>query len=131
MKNVKDLRITGIDASRPPRIRKEPYIDLVFKLSDRVTKEWCQDFTALFSNEKYSVKIDPVDCMYIETWVRTMDEIPGHLELLQAKVTECNLIVLNRETERLRQVASGNAVLQGEDGAQGELNRIIANLDFK
>ena len=44
MKNINDLKITGIDNARPPRIRKEPYIDLVFTLSEKANKEWCHDF---------------------------------------------------------------------------------------
>ena len=31
MEGISDIKIIGIDEKRPPKIRKEPYIDLVFK----------------------------------------------------------------------------------------------------
>ena len=130
MKNIEDLKIVGIDSSRPPLIRKEPYIDLVFKLSDRASKEWCQTFNSLFPNIEYSVKIDLIDCLYIETWTRTMDEIPEHLKLLQEKVSECNQIYIDRQIELERVTNSQNSKINHADGPQGQLNDIIANLQF-
>jgi hypothetical protein len=130
MKNIRDLKIAGIDPARPPIIREAPYIDLVFKLSDRVNKEWCQDFNMLFTKSEYTVKVNAIDCLYIETWVRTMDEIPNHLKMLKEKVAECNQKVYDREVARTQALSDKNTALAGEEGAQGLLNDIIANLNF-
>ena len=130
MKNIKDLKIAGIDSTRPPVIRKEPYIDLVFRLSDRASKEWCMDFNSLFVDVEYSVKINLIDCLYIETWTRTMDEIPEHLEMLKEKVSECNQTFYNRQVELARIANNNSNALADEQGPQGRLNNIIAKLNF-
>ncbi|MBN1377732.1 MAG: hypothetical protein JXA04_00695 [Gammaproteobacteria bacterium] len=130
MKNIKDLRIIGIDSARPPKIRAEPYIDLVFRLSDKANKEWCQDFNMIFARADYSVKIDTVECLYIETWVRTMNEIPGHLEMLKEKVSECNQKYYDREVARSQASMSILNDIAGEQGAQGLLNDILAKLNY-
>lgn len=130
MKDIRKLKIAGIDSARPPKMRAEPYIDLVFKLSERVNKEWCQDFNMLFTRSEYTVKVNAIDCLYIETWVRTMDEIPGHLKMLQEKVAECNQKFYDRELARSQLISDKNTQLAGEQGAQGLLNDIIAKLDF-
>ncbi len=130
MNPPEELKIVGIDSSRFPKINKAPYINLVFKLSEKVTDEWCQDFNGLFANAEYSVKVDKVDRIYIETWVRTMDEIPGHLEMLKEKVAESNKISLDREIARAKVITDGNEALAGEKGQQGLLNKVIADLNF-
>lgn len=130
MNDIRDLKITGIDSDRPPVVRKEPYIDLVFKLSDKAGREWCRDFNLLFERADYSVRIDIDEGLYIETWTRTMDEIPGHLEMLKAKVKECNQRCHERLLATAQAAKDKNSALAGEQGAQGRLNAIIAKLDF-
>ena len=130
MKSISELKIAGIDAARMPQIRKEPYIDLVFKLSDRAPKDWCQDFNMLFTNAEYSVRVDMVDRMYIETWVRNMAEIPDHLEMLKEKVQQCNQNFHDREQARAQVALNGNSALLQEQGEQGLLNDIISKLNF-
>lgn len=130
MKDIRNLKIVGIDSARPPKVRKEPYIDLIFQLSDRATKEWCQDFNMLFSNTNYSVKVDTIDCLYIETWVRTMGEISEHLNMLKEKVTECNQAFYDRQVARNQEALNKNTAVSSEGGLQGKLNEIIANLNY-
>ena len=130
MKNIRNLKIAGIDTARPPKVRAEPYIDLVFKLSDRVNKEWCQDFNMLFSKSEYTVKINAIDCLYIETWVRAMDEIPEHLNMLKEKVKECNQKYYDREIARTQALVDKNSEVTGGEGAQGLLNEIISKLNY-
>jgi hypothetical protein len=130
MEGISDIRITGIDERRPPRIRKEPYIDLCFRLSHKAPLDWCQDFTDHLSKLDFPVKIDTDECLYIETWVRTQEEIVGHLQLLKKAVAECNARYIAKieasERDRDGQIDD----LAREAGPQGQLNRIIAALDF-
>ena len=67
MKGISDLRIIGIDERRPPIIRKEPYIDLYFKLSHQAPADWCNDFNALLSKHPSAPKINPKEGLYIES----------------------------------------------------------------
>ena len=73
MEGISDIKITGIDEKRPPVIRKEPYIDIFFKLSHQAPADWCKDFNALLSNHPTAPKIKEKEGLYIEGWVRTAD----------------------------------------------------------
>ena len=130
MEGISDIRIVGIDEKRPPRIRKEPYIDLIFRLSHSAPADWCQDFIELQAKQDYASKINPDEYLYIETWVRKPDEVAGQFEKLKQAVADCNARYIARieATDLARD--DGNADLQKEQGPQGELNRIIAGLDF-
>lgn len=125
-----ELRIVGVDGTRPPRVRKAPYIDVVFELSEDANKEWCRDFNALCEKEDYTIKLNVDDRRYIETWLRDMDEIPLLLEVLKAKVAECNQLIADRRASEARATGDRNTALAGEGGEQGRLNGIIADLKF-
>lgn len=88
MEGISDLRIIGIDEKRPPKIRKEPYIDVIFKLSHQAPGDWCDDFNALLAKHPATPKIKEKEGLYIEAWVRSPDEIVAFLELLNAKVSD-------------------------------------------
>ncbi len=130
MKHMEDLKITGIDNNRPPIISKKPYIDLVFSLSEKAAEQWCKDFNASFKNDEHKAKISLENCIHIESWVKTMDKIPAHLEALKIKVAECN-ILFNDQQNAIAEAAS-NSGKKEEDlqGPQGQLNQIISKLDF-
>lgn len=130
MQHISDLKIIGIDETRFPRIRKEPYINLFFKLSHKAPPDWCQDFNMLFTNHEYAVKIDANTGLYIETWVRKMDEIPGHLDLLKKKITECNDVYIQKAKEQELVRARANEAGRNTPGEQEILNQLIANLKF-
>lgn len=130
MEGISDIRIMGIDEKRPPRIRKEPYIDLFFRLTHKAPLDWCQDFTDLQSAREGAPKINTDECLYIETWVRTPDEIPGRLQVLKQGVAECNTRYIEKIRAHQRDRDSDNDQLLREEGPQGRLNRIIATLDF-
>lgn len=130
MEGISDIRIVGIDERRPPRIRAEPYIDLFFRLTHKAPVDWCRDFVELQSKNTYESKINVDECLFIETWVRKPEEIAAHLQNLKKAVAECNARYIEkiRASERDRQ--GDNDKLRMEDGPQGQLNRIIAGLDF-
>ena len=131
MEGISDIKITGIDEKRPPIIRKEPYIDIFFKLSHQAPADWCSDFNALLSKHPTAPKIMEKEGLYIEAWVRKADEIEAILEQLKEKIVECNRLYIERIELSLRNSNDANALLsqQGE-GEQGNLNRIIAALNF-
>ncbi len=130
MQHINDLKIVGIDESRFPRIRKEPYIDLVFKLSHKAPADWCQDFNMLFTNSEYPVKIDANVGLCIETWVRKMDEIAKHLDVLKTRIAECNTDYVKKAQARELAETKMNEASRGASGEQETLNKLIANLKF-
>ena len=129
MEGISDIKIKGIDEMRPPRIRKEPYINLFFKLIHEAPKDWCDHFNHLVAKREYPVKIDAATGLFIETWVRKPDEIESVLEGLKEAVTRCNQEYIARV---LAEANSAAAMQDNVDdtGEQGNLNRIIAGLDF-
>jgi hypothetical protein len=129
MEGISDIKIGGIDAMRPPRIRKEPYINLFFKLTHKAPKKWCEDFNHLVAKGAYPAKIEPATGLYIETWVRKPEEIEKMLSGLKKAVKRC------KEEYIARILAEANAAAemdgeQEESGEQGRLNQIIAGLNF-
>jgi hypothetical protein len=131
VKGISDLRIVGIDEKRPPLIRKEPYIDLYFKLSHQAPTDWCNDFNALMSKHPTSPKINNKEGLYIESWVRTLDEIVPFLKVLKDKVSDCNHEYIQRIELSTREAeGKASAAASKEGGEQSRLNKIIAGLDF-
>lgn len=131
MEGITDIRIIGLDERRPPRIRKEPYVDICFKLSHKAPADWCRDFNGLLLKHPTSPKIKESEGLYIEAWVRQPDQIAPLLTLLKTKVKECNQQYIERIEERGRVTDGENLALSQEEGKQGELNRIIESLDFE
>jgi hypothetical protein len=131
VKGISDIKITGIDERRPPVIRKQPYIDIYFKLSHQAPEDWCKDFNAMLSKHPTAPKIAAKEGLYIEAWVRTPDEIIALLAHLKETVAECNRVYIERIELSLRNQDDANALLaQQGGGEQGRLNKIIAALDF-
>ncbi len=130
MDSINDIKITGIDDERPPRVRKEGYIDLFFKLSHKAPLEWCEDFNSLGSKLEPGAKIDKTKGVVIETWVRDMGLIADQLEKIKKTILLCNLQYI--EKIRLRKVASASkdSAVTGMDGQQNRLNEIISQLNF-
>jgi hypothetical protein len=129
MEGISDIRISGIDQARPPLIRKEPYINLFFRLNHKAPPKWCDDFNNVFSRSNYPVKIEPAEGLFIETWVRKPEEIEPMLKSLKEAVKHASKTYIARvEAEAL--AAAEKGVNPGDEGEQGRLNRIIAGLDF-
>ena len=131
MEGISDIKIIGFDENRPPMIRKEPYIDLFFKLIHKAPKAWCDDFNQLTAKEKYSAKITADTGLFIEAWVRTPDEIEGILRSLKKVVETCSDNYIERiNAEILAASNTSTSSKPGNSGEQGRLNKIIAELDF-
>lgn len=131
MEGISDIKIVGLDERRQPRVRKEPYIDLYFKLSHKAPVDWCQKFNDILSKNRLTSKITPAEGLYIETWVRKPEEIVAHLELLKKKVDECSLAYIENIRQQQARGSEDDDVLQSETGEQGRLNKIIAGLSFE
>ena len=130
MEGISDIKIIGVDEKRPPRIQKEPYIDLCFRLSHKAPVDWCHDFSDHQSKVAYPASIDTNECLYIETWVRSQDEIVPHLQSLKKAVADCNARYIAKIEASARDRDGELDALTKETGLQGQLNRIIADLDF-
>jgi hypothetical protein len=130
LEGISDIRIVGIDDKRPPRIRKEPYIDLFFRLSHQPPKKWCEDFNKLTKDLVPPVKINENGGIFIDAYVRDMDHIPAHLAKIKKKITACNTLYL--ENIRLSELAEAakNTSHHGAAGEQGKLNAIVAALIY-
>ena len=130
MEGISDIKIVGIDERRPPTIRKEPYVDIVFKLSHQAPEDWCQDFNRLMSKHPSRAKIKEKDGVYIEGWVKTPDDIALYLEVLKKSVQLCTEQYIDRIEKALQKSSEKNASLSVESGEQGRLNKIVADLNY-
>lgn len=130
MEGISDIRISGIDETRPPRVRKEPYINLYFKLNHKAPKEWCEDFNRLVSKKKFPAKVDPLIGLYIDTWVRKPEEVDPAFEGLKLAVKVCSEEYVERIREQARKDEANASSNLDDEGEQGRLNRIIAGLKF-
>lgn len=130
MEGISDIRIIGIDEKRPPIIRKQPYIDLYFKLSHKAPNDWCRDLNSLLAKHPSSPKIQESEGLYIESWVRTPDEVVAFLDQLKEMVAECTRQYIERIERTARTTSDTNTSLKLESGEQGRLNQIIADLNF-
>ena len=130
MQGISDIKIIGLDEKRPPMVRKEPYIDLFFKLSHQAPQDWCEDFNRLTGKMDPAIKIDKKTGLYIDTYVRDMQQIQQHLDKIKAKIIACNEQYIANIQQKAMADAEKNASLQGDGGRQGSLNTIVAALKF-
>jgi len=129
MEGISDIKIVSIDEMRPPRIHKEPYINLFFKLTHKAPKKWCEDFNHLVAKGDYPAKIEPATGLFIETWVRKPEEIEKALQGLKKAVSTCKEEYIARILAEANAAADMGHALE-ESGEQGRLNNIIAGLNF-
>ncbi len=130
MEEICDIRIVGIDEKRPPIVRKEPYIDLFFRLSRQPPKAWCQEFNMLVKGMTPPVKIDVRTGIFIDAYVRSMDDIPAHFDNIKKKVNACNeRYIENIRLQELAEAKANDSRLNAGD-EQTRLNLIVAGLEF-
>lgn len=120
-----------MDEERPPQVRKEAYIDLFFKLSQKTPADWCEDLNKLGHQIEPPFKIDKNKGIVVETWVRDMNLIPQHLEKIKIKITECNEQYLEKLRLKALSLAAKNASTNGQTSKQGQLDLIVGALKFE
>jgi len=130
MSSFEEIKILGIDEQRPPRVRKEAYIDLFFKLSHEAPLDWREDFNALGRQIDPAAKIDKNAGDCIDTYVNHMDNIQSHLNEIKQTIVDCNEQYQEKIRQRELAEAASNAALVGQDGEQHKLNEIISALRF-
>ena len=130
MEGISDIKIISLDEMRPPVIRKEPYIDLFFKLSHQAPSEWCRDFNNLLADHVSKSNIKEKEGLYVESWVRTPDEIVDVLEHIKAAVETCTREFIERKELSARDAGDASISNSEASGEQGRLNRILASLNF-
>lgn len=130
MNSISDIKIVGIDEDRPPRIRKEPYIDLFFKLSSKVPMDWCEDFNGLGRQVNPSVKIDKNVGLFVDAYVNDMTQIPAQLEKIKKLVKACNEQFLEKIRQKNLALAASHVALEGKSNEQDRLNQLVAKLNF-
>ena len=130
MATFNEINIVGIDDNRPPRVRKEAYIDLFYQLSEDAPEEWCDDFVSFGRHVSPIAKIEKGSRCFISTYVNDMDIIPEHFEQIKQAVVECNRHYLEKITQREIDLTQANAASEAEGSHQSRLNQIIAGLDF-
>jgi hypothetical protein len=129
MKDISDLKVVGIDESRPAKIRKEPYIELFFKLNHKAAKAWCSIFNDFVSKSSFQIKIKTEEGLFVETWVRKPEEIEVVLKIIQTAI-EASIVQYINDIEAETRAANNTNSEIGASGEQLKLNQIIAGLDF-
>lgn len=122
MEGISDIRITGIDETRRPRILKEPYINLYFKLSHKVPEDISSEFNQLLGKHEYPARINESEGLVVETWVRAPEEIAPHLELLKKVIRQC-------VNNHINKIHAANATRSGDVQASAEQTRLNALID--
>ncbi|MDH3634791.1 MAG: hypothetical protein OES20_08805 [Gammaproteobacteria bacterium] len=130
MNSFEEVKIVGIDQERPPRVRKESYIDLFFNISQKAPLDWCEDFNALGRQINPSPKIDKTARNCIATYVSDMAKIPSHLSDIKQVVIDCNVQYMEKIRQKELALAASNAALEDQDGEQHRLNQIVSALEF-
>jgi len=128
MEGISDIKIIGFDESRPPVVRKEPYINLYFKLSHKAPSQWCADFNELVAKGSYTVKIDSKKGIIIETWVRQASEIEALLNILKESVKRASFNYIARIKAKANVGMGESKAVVSE--AQAQLNGIVGGLNF-
>lgn len=125
-----EIKIVGFDVNRPPRVRKEAYIDLFYQLSEDAPEEWCEDFTSFGRHVNPIARVEKGGRGVISTYVNDMETIPEHYEQLKQAVSDCNRQYLEKITQREIDEAKAAATPDEQGSQQTRLNEIVAGIDF-
>lgn len=131
MSTISEIKILGFDETRKPKMRKEKYIDLFFKLSQKPPEDWCDDFNQLGRQLSPSPKIKANIGECIDTYVNDMALIPDYFTELKQLIIACNEQYIEKIRLKEIKLAEQNNALQGADGEQHRLNQIVESLDFE
>jgi hypothetical protein len=130
MATFNEIKIVGFDVNRPPRVRKEAYIDLFYQLSEDAPEEWCEDFISFGRHVSPMAKIEKGSRCFISTYINDMDMIPEHLDQLKQAVIDCNRQYLEKITQREIDQANEAASSEAGGSEQSRLDEIVARLEF-
>lgn len=130
MQDINNIKIVGIDIERPPKIRKEAYIDLFFKLSEKAPLDWCEDFNTLSMRMNPTFKIAKNDGICVEAWVRDMNDIAPQLKKIQQKILDCNELYIEKARQKQLAMLAANTDTSSANSKQLKLNEIVADLEF-
>ena len=92
---------------------------------------WCRDFNSLLAQHPASPKIKEKQGRFIESWVRTPDEIVALFDLLKQTVADCTRQYIERIEDAAKLANAESMAANEESDEQSRLNRIIASLDFE
>lgn len=128
MGNIKDIKVKGLDLNRRPCFKHKNYIDINFELTQKAPRDWCADFNLLFSKDNHNAKINPDDGLFVETWVRKINDIPKELDLIKQLMVICNnnYIEQKRQEELAWQKSESNKTNNQSD----DLEKILASLSY-
>jgi len=128
MSNIDNIRIKGLDANRRPSLKNKKYIDVFYELSEKVPRDWCADFNLLFSKSALNAKINPENCLYVETWVRDVTHIQDELDQIKDIIKTCNK---NYKEQKLKEAAAWQQTAESKgDGQSDALDQVLDLLDF-
>ncbi len=108
MQDINNIKIVGIDDERPPKMRKEAYVDLFFKLSEKAPLDWCEDFNTLSLRMNPAVKIARNGGVCVEAWVRDMQDIAPQLEKIKQKILDSNEQYIEKDRQKKLAILAAN-----------------------
>tara|TARA_B110000240_G_scaffold183672_1_gene217601 strand:+ start:906 stop:1109 length:204 start_codon:yes stop_codon:yes gene_type:complete len=62
-----NITIQRIDPNRYPSVVNKNYIDIIFEISEKATKDWCVLFNDSFVNNVDNIRINPEEGNFVET----------------------------------------------------------------
>lgn len=123
-----NITIQRIDPNRYPSVVNKNYIDIIFELSEKATKDWCVLFNDSFVNNVDNIRINPEEGNFVETWVRDMEEIPEKLNLIKevTKLTNTKCMEKLIKDAELRD----NSYNKNQSAESVRLEEILNELNF-
>jgi hypothetical protein len=123
-----NITIQRIDPNRYPSVVNKNYIDIIFELSEKATKDWCILFNDSFVNNVDNIRINPEEGNFVETWVRDMEEIPEKLNLIKevTKLTNTKCMEKLIKDAELRD----NSYNKNQSAESVRLEEILNELNF-
>lgn len=129
MSNIENIKIKGLDVNRRPSLKNKKYIDVFYELSEKAPRDWCADFNLLFSKSALNAKINPDNCLYVETWVRDITHIQNELDQIKEIIKTCNK---NYIAQKLKEAAAWQQTEdnKGDSGSEA-LDKVLDLLNFE
>ena len=123
-----NITIQRIDPNRYPSVVNKNYIDIIFELSEKATKDWCVLFNDSFVNNVDNIRINPEEGNFVETWVRDMEEIPEKLNLIKEVTKSTNTKCMEKliKDAELRD----NSYNKNQSAESVRLEKILNELNF-